>query len=72
MSTSISVGALAFSDSASRSVASFTVFARSALIPNERAMPTKSTGGSFSSMPTNVSVCSAAPRIASTRCLRMR
>ena len=29
-------------------------------------------GGSFSSMPTNVSVCSAMPRIATTRCFRMR
>jgi hypothetical protein len=51
-STSISSGPPPLSPCATRSVASCTVFARSALMPSERASATKSIFGSVSSMPT--------------------
>jgi hypothetical protein len=51
-STSMSSAPPPFNPWATRSVASCTVFARSALTPSERASPTKSIFGSSSSMPT--------------------
>jgi hypothetical protein len=51
-STSISKAPPPLRPWATRSVASCTVFARSALMPSERARPTKSILGSSSSIPT--------------------
>ena len=51
-STSISIGLLPLRPSASRSVVSASVLARSAGTPSERESATKSIGGSRSSMPT--------------------
>ena len=81
----LSASALAFALRAwrSASVASLAAAkrsraaARAALVmaastPSERARPMKSIVGSVSSMPTKVSACSAWPRRASRRCLRMR
>ena len=51
-STSTSTGLPPANPFAIRSVASCTVLARSAGTPSDRANPTKSTAGSFSSMPT--------------------
>jgi hypothetical protein len=51
-STSMSSAPPFFNPCETRSVASCTVFARSALMPSERASPTKSIFGSVSSMPT--------------------